>query len=109
MKKKATALVPVSRTLFPELLLSFLILSQIYTFLTPVNSFSFEADITTTVTPSRLSLQKNKTSATISVIGEKELKRQEAFSVEEALRNLPGVYVQTSGTPGFGTGKNTEL
>ncbi len=100
MKKKATALVPVSRTLFPELLLSFLILSQIYTFLTPVNSFSFEADITTTVTPSRLSLRKNKTSATISVIGEKELKRQEAFSVEEALRNLPGVYVQTSGTPG---------
>ncbi len=51
-------------------------------------------------TPSRLNIQKHMTSATISVISRNQLERQKAFFVEEALRNLPGLYVQRSGSYG---------
>ena len=80
----------------PKLLPSFLILL----FLAPANSFSFEVDISTVITPSRMDMRKDKTSATILVVDRKQIEQQEAVSVEEVLRNLPGVYVQTSGTPG---------
>ena len=101
MKKKSTALNPYPETLFPELLQLFLCSFLLLLFLlVPANSFSFEADISTVVTPSRISMRKDKTSTTISVVGKKQIEQQEAVSVEEALRNLPGVYIQTSGTPG---------
>lgn len=83
----------IQNFLLPYLFLIFLL---IY----PLKSFSFETDIQAVITPSRLNLQKYKTSATISVITGKQLEHQKAFSIEEALRNLPGVYVQAAGTPG---------
>ncbi len=93
MKKKTRFLI---FHLMPIFVCSFFI----FLFLFPLNSFPFEADISTVITASRLDEEQGKTSATISVISKEQLERQEAFFVEEALRNLPGVYVQSSGTPG---------
>ena len=83
-----------------NLLKKIYLIACIALFLFPLKTFPFEADISSVITPSRIKESRNKTSATISVINQKQLNRQKAFFVEEALRNLPGVYVQSSGTPG---------